>query len=268
MLDYPSRRRLDACINISDLRDAAKRRAHKMVFDYLDAGADDEITIRRNKDAYSQLELHYKILAGLSPPLDMSTRVMGRDVQIPFFTSPTAGSKMFHADGEVGVARAAASHGAMYSLSTMGTAAPAEVAAALPTHHPKLFQLYVWKDRSLVRDMLAQARGERLPRPGAHRGPHLVRQPRTRFTKRVHGSAKLHPPADVRGAETAGVDVGFLVKARVRLRRGGPRRGGTDTAGAGGNTRGDPGERRGVSDGEFLFIFVVRAIRVTTSCFV
>ena len=158
LLDYPSRRRLDACINILDLRDAAKLRAHKMVFDYLDAGADDEITIQRNKDAYSQLELHYRILAGLSPPLDMSTRVMGRDVQIPFFTSPTAGSKMFHADGEVGVARAAASHGAMYSLSTMGTAAPAEVATALPTHHPKLFQLYVWKDRSLVRDMLAQAR--------------------------------------------------------------------------------------------------------------
>ncbi|ACO66182.1 glycolate oxidase [Micromonas commoda] len=129
-----------------------------MVFDYLDAGADDEITIRRNKDAYSQLELHYRILAGLSPPLDMSTRVMGRDVKIPFFVSPTAGSKMFHADGEVGVARAASAAGAMYSLSTMGTAAPAEVAPAVPAHHPKLFQLYVWKDRSLVRDMLAQAR--------------------------------------------------------------------------------------------------------------
>ena len=158
LLDYPSRRRLDRCINISDLRDAAKLRAHKMVFDYLDAGADDEITIRRNKDAYSQLELHYRILAGLSPPLDMSTRVMGRDVKIPFFVSPTAGSKMFHADGEVGVARAASAAGAMYSLSTMGTAAPAEVAPAVPAHHPKLFQLYVWKDRSLVRDMLAQAR--------------------------------------------------------------------------------------------------------------
>ena len=158
LLDYPSRRRLDRCINISDLRDAAKLRAHKMVFDYLDAGADDEITIRRNKDAYSQLELHYRILAGLSPPLDMSTRVMGRDVKIPFFVSPTAGSKMFHADGEVGVARAASAAGAMYSLSTMGTAAPAEVAPAVPAHHPKLFQLYVWKDRSLARDMLAQAR--------------------------------------------------------------------------------------------------------------
>lgn len=87
-----------------------------MVFDYLDAGADDEITIRRNKDAYSQLELHYHILAGLKPPLNMGTRIMGRDVDIPFFPSPTAGSKMFHADGEVGVARAAAGRGDFFCL--------------------------------------------------------------------------------------------------------------------------------------------------------
>ena len=60
-----------------------------MVFDYLDAGADDEITIRRNKDAYSQLELHYHILAGLKPPLNMGTRIMGRDVDLPFFPAPT-----------------------------------------------------------------------------------------------------------------------------------------------------------------------------------
>ena len=159
LLDYPSRRRLAACVNVSDLRDAAKARAHKMVFDYLDAGADDEITIRRNKDAFSQIELHYRILAGLKPPLDMGTRVMGRGVSVPFFPAPTAGSKMFHADGEVGVARAAAAHGAMYCLSTMGTCAPAEVGPATPGH-PKLFQLYVWKDRGLVRDMLAQAREE------------------------------------------------------------------------------------------------------------
>jgi isopentenyl diphosphate isomerase/L-lactate dehydrogenase-like FMN-dependent dehydrogenase len=159
LLDLPSQRRLAACVNIADLRDAAKLRAHKMVFDYLDAGADDEITIRRNKDAYSQLELHYHILAGLKPPLNMGTRIMGREVDIPFFPAPTAGSKMFHADGEVGVAQAAAAHGAMYCLSTMGTTAPREVGPATPGH-PKLFQLYVWKDRGLVRDMLAQAREE------------------------------------------------------------------------------------------------------------
>jgi hypothetical protein len=157
MLNAPSARRLESAVNIADLRLAARQRAHRMVFDYLDAGADDEITLRRNKDAYSSLELHPRVLAGLKPPLDLSARFMRSECALPFFVSPTAGSKMFHADGEQGVARAAAKHGVMYSLSTMGTSAPAEVAAAIPPKHPKLFQLYVWKDRALVRDMLRQA---------------------------------------------------------------------------------------------------------------
>ena len=89
----------------------------------------------------------------------MSTRVMGRDVKIPFFVSPTAGSKMFHADGEVGVARAASAAGAMYSLSTMGTAAPRRGGARGARAPPRSSSsCCVWKDRSLVRDMLAQAR--------------------------------------------------------------------------------------------------------------
>lgn len=164
LVNWNAERRLAAAVNVSDVRDAAKARAHKMVFDYLDAGADDEITLRRNKDAFSHIELHYRVLAGLSPPLDLSTRILGNDVDVPFFPSPTAGSKMFHRDGEAGVARAAASHGAMYCLSTMGTTSPRDVAKALEhTQHTrgsggKLFQLYVWKDRSLVRDLLAQAK--------------------------------------------------------------------------------------------------------------
>ena len=163
LVNWNAERRLAAAVNVSDVRDAAKARAHKMVFDYLDAGADDEITLRRNKDAFSHIELHYRVLAGLSPPLDLSTRILGNDVDVPFFPSPTAGSKMFHRDGEAGVARAAASHGAMYCLSTMGTTSPRDVAKALEHTHTrgsggKLFQLYVWKDRSLVRDLLAQAK--------------------------------------------------------------------------------------------------------------
>jgi len=160
LVNWNAERRLAAAVNVSDVRDAAKARAHKMVFDYLDAGADDEITLRRNKDAFSHIELHYRVLAGLSPPLDLSTRILGNDVDVPFFPSPTAGSKMFHRDGEAGVARAAASHGAMYCLSTMGTTSPRDVAKALEGlgHTGKLFQLYVWKDRSLVRDLLAQAK--------------------------------------------------------------------------------------------------------------
>ena len=194
LLNWNAERRLAAAVNVADVRDAAKARAHKMVFDYLDAGADDEITLRRNKDAFSQIELHYRVLAGLKPPLDLSTRILGNNVDVPFFPSPTAGSKMFHRDGEAGVARAARTHGAMYCLSTMGTTSPRDVAKALEdaessdsvsrpvgitrregitnafaesphgdateakTRGGKLFQLYVWKDRSLVRDLLAQAK--------------------------------------------------------------------------------------------------------------
>jgi isopentenyl diphosphate isomerase/L-lactate dehydrogenase-like FMN-dependent dehydrogenase len=56
-----------------------------MVFDYLDAGADDEISLRRGKDAYSELEMHYKVLAGIKPPLDLRTKIFGCDVSLPFF---------------------------------------------------------------------------------------------------------------------------------------------------------------------------------------
>jgi len=62
IFDAPSKRRLAKAVNIADLRLCAKARAHKMVFDYLDAGADDEISLRRGKDAYSQLEMHYHVL--------------------------------------------------------------------------------------------------------------------------------------------------------------------------------------------------------------
>ena len=51
-----------------------------MVFDYLDAGADDEISLRRGKDAYTELEMHFKVLSGIKPPLDKSTKIFGMDV--------------------------------------------------------------------------------------------------------------------------------------------------------------------------------------------
>jgi len=91
--------RLSKAVNIADLRICAKKRSHKMVFDYLDSGSDDEITLRRAKDAYSELEMHYHCLAGLEPPLDLSTTIFGEYVSVPFFGCPTAGNRMFHTDG-------------------------------------------------------------------------------------------------------------------------------------------------------------------------
>jgi L-lactate dehydrogenase (cytochrome) len=128
----------------------------QMIFDYLDGGADDEITLRRNKDAFSELEMNYKVLAGIKPPLDLSTKLFGCNVQLPFFGCPTAGNRMFHYKGEEAAAQAAQHHGALYALSSLSTTGITEIAEI--HKGPKVFQLYVWKDRQLVGDVLQQAK--------------------------------------------------------------------------------------------------------------
>ena len=127
-----------------------------MVFDYLDAGADDEISLRRGKDAYSELEMHYKVLAGIKPPLDLSTKIFGCDVKLPFFGCPTAGNRMFHWEGETAAAKAAQTHGTLYGLSSLATTGITEIGELCKG--PKVFQLYVWKDRELVKEVLAKAK--------------------------------------------------------------------------------------------------------------
>lgn len=156
VFDYPYQRAVKKAVNIADLRLIAKSRAHKMVFDYLDAGADDEISLRRGKDAFSQLEMHYKILAGLKPPIDMSTKIFGQDVKMPFFGCPTAGNRMFHWEGEAAAARAAEHHGSLYGLSSLATTGIEEISKI--HNGPKVFQLYVWKDRELVKEVVQRAK--------------------------------------------------------------------------------------------------------------
>jgi isopentenyl diphosphate isomerase/L-lactate dehydrogenase-like FMN-dependent dehydrogenase len=156
LFDAPSKSRLARAVNIADLRLCAKARAHKMVFDYLDAGADDEISLRRGKDAYSELEMHFHILSGLKPPLDLSTKIFGQKVNLPFFGCPTAGNRMFHWEGEAAAARAAAHHGTLYGLSSLATTGITEIGKL--HNGPKVFQLYVWKDRELVKEVLSKAK--------------------------------------------------------------------------------------------------------------
>lgn len=135
-----------------------------MVFDYMDGGADDEITLRRNKDAYTEIEMHYRVLAGNSPEtLDLSTSLFGQTVNLPFFGCPTAGNKMFHVQGEAAAAGAAVHHGSVYALSSLSTTSFADISKATTTTLgqktiPKVFQLYVWRDRTLVRDILVEAK--------------------------------------------------------------------------------------------------------------
>ena len=146
---------LKNCINIEDLREAAKSRAHKMVFDYIDGGADDEKTLLKNKSAFDNYELFYKVLSGVDSP-DTSTTLLGEKIDVPFILSPSAGNRLFHTVGEVGPAIAAEKVGTIYSLATLSSVSIEEIGALTKT--PKWFQLYIWKDRGLVREMLERAK--------------------------------------------------------------------------------------------------------------
>ncbi len=144
LLDLPARSRLSKCHNIADLRAAALQRAHRMVFDYIDGGADDEWTLRNNHSAFADIELHYKVLSGLEPPLDLSSSLFGHKTGLPFFACPTAGHRMFHKDAELAAARAARKYDTMFCLSALATTS-LEDTAKETGDGPKLFQMYVWK---------------------------------------------------------------------------------------------------------------------------
>lgn len=150
-----SAKRLQNCLNISDLRQAARKRAHKMVFDYIDGGAEDEVTLARNASAFADYELLYRVLAGVEQ-VDMSTRLLGHTLDVPFFLSPSAGNRLFHKNGERAVAPAAQTYGTAYCLSTLSSVSIEEIGGLV--HTPKFFQLYVWNDRTLVKEMLTRAK--------------------------------------------------------------------------------------------------------------
>lgn len=126
-----------------------------MVFDYIDGGADDEKTLAANSAAFDAYALNFKVLTGHDNP-DTSTTLLGEKIDVPFILSPTAGNRLFHNHGERGPAKAAEAVGTVYCLSTLSSISIEEIAAL--TRGPKWFQLYVWKDRELVKEMLKRAR--------------------------------------------------------------------------------------------------------------
>ena len=147
--------RLSDCLNVEDYRNAARRRAHKMVFDYIDGGSDDEIARFEGHSAFQKYRLAHRVLSGVDKP-NMSTTVLGQKIDVPFILSPAAGNRLFHTDGEIGPAKAAEAVGTVYCLSTLASRSIEEIGRT--TVGPKWFQLYVWKDRVLVKEMLARAR--------------------------------------------------------------------------------------------------------------
>lgn len=146
---------LDKAVNIADLREMARRRLPRMVFDYIDGGSDDEVTLRRSVERFRDYTLSYDTLVDIAA-IDTSHSVMGAAMRLPFFISPTAASRLFHIAGEPAVARAAHKAGIVYSISTLGSTSIEDIAPVTPG--PKLFQIYVWKDRGLVKEVLQRVR--------------------------------------------------------------------------------------------------------------
>jgi isopentenyl diphosphate isomerase/L-lactate dehydrogenase-like FMN-dependent dehydrogenase len=143
--------RVAQCSNIADFRAMARRRLPSPIFHYIDGAADDEVTCRRNTEAYESCDLVPSVLAGVET-IDMSTTVMGQRLAMPLFCSPTALQRLFHHDGERAVAKAAEKFGTMFGVSSLGTVSVEEIGAAIAT--PKMFQLYFHKDRGLTNSMI------------------------------------------------------------------------------------------------------------------
>jgi L-lactate dehydrogenase (cytochrome) len=142
---------LKDCYNTGDFRELARRRLPGPLFHYIDGAADDEVTYRRNTEAFELCDLVPNVLAGVER-VDMSTTVFGQRLEMPFFLSPTALQRLFHHDGERAVAGAAEKFCTLCGISSLGTVSIEEVGATIRT--PKIFQLYVHKDQGLTRSMI------------------------------------------------------------------------------------------------------------------
>ncbi len=150
----PTTRRLRAAVDMGDLRRLAERSLPRGVFDYVDGGAEDELTLRRNVEAFQRLEFRPRVLRDVGA-VDTTRRLLGRTLPLPLVLGPTGFTRIVAPEGELAVARSAARHGLPYTLSTLSTRSIEEVAAA--SDGPKWFQVYVWRDRGLVREMLERA---------------------------------------------------------------------------------------------------------------
>lgn len=147
--------RLTQCHNFHDFRRLARRRLPRPIFNYIDGGADDETSQRRNSKSFEDCDLVPNVLRGVRD-IDLSVTVMGQKLALPFYCSPTALQRLFHYRGERAVAAAAAKFGTMFGVSSLGTVSLEELRKAHDT--PQVYQFYFHRDRGLNRAMMQRAK--------------------------------------------------------------------------------------------------------------
>ena len=180
-------------VTIEDLRIAARRRLPRALFDYIDGGAEDEVSMRANQADFQHYRFRPRALVDVSRR-DQSTTVLGIPIASPLILAPTGFTGMFWPRGEAAAARAAGRKGVIYTASTMSICPMEEIAEAATG--AIWYQLYVWRDREIVRMLIERAKAAgyralvvtvdtpavptKLPKVG--RG--CVRKPRSQETRR------------------------------------------------------------------------------------
>ena len=152
----PYRGKLLRAQTIEDLAQIAKKRTPKVVFDYVEGSAVDEIAYARSRDALSRIEFNSRVMRDVSK-IDTSEKILGKAVDIPICFAPTGYTRLMHHVGEPAVANVASKKNLIYALSTMGTTSPEELAAAVPNSR-RWFQLYIMKNRSDSLAVIKQAK--------------------------------------------------------------------------------------------------------------
>ncbi len=150
-----ARNRLQSANTIADLRAIAKRRTPKAPFDYTDGAAEEEITLKRARASFRDLEFRPGVLRDVSA-VDLTTPILGASSALPFGIAPTGFTRMMQSEGEYAGSQAAEHAGIPYTLSTMGTASIEDVAQAAPNGR-NWFQLYLWTDRDRSLDLIERA---------------------------------------------------------------------------------------------------------------
>ncbi len=139
--------RLDRCYNIADMREFARRRLPKGVFEYIDRGAEDEVALADNREAFRRMKLRTRFLVDLTER-DMGIELFGKRSNLPLAISPTGVAGLSWHQGEVSLAKAAAAKGVPFTLAT-GSITAMETIAKAADGGRLWFQLYMWKEEEL-----------------------------------------------------------------------------------------------------------------------
>ncbi len=143
-------------VNLIELEALAAARLDPFAYDYYRSGAGEELTLARNRAAFAELQLLPRVLVDVAD-VDLATSALGTAMSHPIAVAPTAFHRLAHPEGEVATARGAAAADAVMCLSSLSNTPLEEVAAAVPEAAGRWFQLYVFRDRGVTRDLVERA---------------------------------------------------------------------------------------------------------------